>query len=68
MAVLITAAALLWLFRRADEPADRRTNDSIDHDELTEAEREVRDLDVMTSPDEADDHLPDWGPGAPKER
>ena len=66
LAVLVVAAGLLLLLRRTDGPADPRTEDDVDHAELEEAEREVRDLDASVSPDEADDHLPDWGPGAPK--
>jgi len=62
IAVLATMAALLWLVKRRPAPTRR---DDVDRDALDEAEREVRDLDVMTTPDEADDHLPDWGPGAP---
>jgi hypothetical protein len=38
----------------------------VDREILNEAEDEVRDLDAFTSPEEADDDLPDWGPGVPK--
>ncbi|MFQ5702621.1 MAG: hypothetical protein ACE5HT_01210 [Gemmatimonadales bacterium] len=44
------------------------SSDDIDLDELTQAEEELQELDAMTTPDEADDKLPDWGPGAPKPR
>ncbi len=37
-------------------------------DELADAEEEVRDLDVMTGPEDAEQHLPDWGPGAPRRK
>ena len=37
-----------------------------DREILDEAEEEVRGLDMFTSPGEADEDLPDWGPGAPK--
>lgn len=51
-------ALLLWLFlgrgARQDQPA-----------ETEEAEDEVRDLDAFTTPEDADDELPDWGPGTP---
>ncbi len=43
----------------------RSDPDDIDEDVLDQAEREVSELDSTTSPEEADDHLPDWGPGAP---
>ncbi len=42
------------------------TTDDIDLDELTKAESEIEELDVMTSPEDAADKIPDWGPGAPK--
>jgi hypothetical protein len=40
----------------------------IDEDELSEAEEELRDLDITTTPEEASEEIPDWGPGAPKLR
>ena len=46
----------------------REPHEDVDEDVLREAEDEVRDLDAMKSPDEADDSLPDWGPGVPKNR
>jgi hypothetical protein len=39
-----------------------------DEDELAEAEEEVRNLDAMATPEEADQHLPDWGPGVPRKK
>ena len=52
----------VWLTRRSGAPPPASPDD-IDRDELDAAEREVRDLDVLASPEEADDALPDWGPG-----
>lgn len=60
--VLALAVGLLMLLR----PARRPERDDRDDAVLEEAEREVRDLGAMTTPDEADDQLEDWGPGAPK--
>ena len=28
--------------------------------------KEVRDVDALASPEDAEEDLPDWGPGAPK--
>ena len=53
--------ALLWLLggpRNADSMAD-------DSDTAV-AEEEVRDVDAFRSPEDAEEELPDWGPGAPK--
>ena len=62
--LLALAGGLGWFFghrrHRAVDP------DDFDRDELERAEREVRDLDPSVSPDDADDQLPDWGPGAPR--
>lgn len=64
-AVLVAvAAAFAWLVfggrGGATAPGARRAaDDGIDHAELEEAERDVRD-----APDE--EHVRDWGPGAPK--
>ena len=60
---LVLLAGLLWLIhvpsRSTPDP------DARDQDVLDEAEGEVRDLDAMASPEDADDALPDRGPGAP---
>jgi len=67
LGVLIVALAgvLLWLVLA---PAKRRAGTPHLDDETLEAEREIQELDAFTTPEDADDHLPDWGPGAPKER
>lgn len=66
--LLLVAAVLVWLVGRPRVAADiEHTGDEdIDREILEEAEDEVRDLDTFTSPEEADDDLPDWGPGVPK--
>jgi hypothetical protein len=60
--LLALAGGLAWLLRRPARPhgADER-DDAV----LREAEGEVRNLDAMVQPDDADHHLTDWGPGAP---
>lgn len=58
LAVLLLA--LLWLFggpRRDASAAD---------DDTEAAEDEVRDVDAFATPEDAEEELPDWGPGAPK--
>ncbi len=67
LGVLIVALAgvLLWL---VFAPAKRQVGPPQLDDETLEAEREIQDLDAFTTPEDADDDLPDWGPGAPKER
>ena len=42
-----------------------RTDDEV---ELAQAEDEVRSLDAMATPEDAAEHLPDWGPGAPRKK
>ena len=63
--LLLVAAALAWLLR---SPTHRSSDPTVDieRDELEAAEEEVRDLGASVGPDEADDELRDWGPGAPK--
>lgn len=71
MATFIVAlgivALIVWIFSSKRGVIAPPSGD-VDAETLAEAEREVRDLDAFTGPDEADDQLPDWGPGAPKDR
>lgn len=57
----VLLVALLWLLggSRGSEPADGAS-------ETEAAEDELRDVDAFRSPEEAEEELPDWGPGAPK--
>jgi hypothetical protein len=61
--LLAVAGGLLWLIsvpaRRPPDP------DARDRDVLEQAETEVRDLNAQARPEDADDALSDWGPGAP---
>lgn len=63
IAALVLVGGLLWLIylpSRSAPDADAR-----DQDVLDDAEAEVRDLDAMAAPEDAQDRLPDWGPGTP---
>lgn len=62
--LFVLAAVLTWLIV-SPRRAGQRDGEG---EELEAAEQEVRDLGAFKSPDDADDELPDWGPGAPKER
>jgi hypothetical protein len=64
--LLALAGALVWLLRRPVRPRDPAAADERDAAALREAEDEVRHLDAMTPPEDADQHLTDWGPGAPR--
>lgn len=61
-------AALAWFLRRPTDQIvdDPPSDDDIDYEVLGGAEAELKDLDVLTSQDEAEGELPDWGPGAPR--
>lgn len=64
VAMLVVAAIAIRVVRPTGrQPAHP---DDVDREELEAAEREVRDLDPLTSPEEADEQMPDWGPGAPR--
>ncbi len=64
--IAVLAGVLLWLLLA---PAGkRRLADPHLDEETVAAEQEVRDLGALTTPKDADDELPDWGPGAPKQR
>lgn len=63
LAGLVLLAGVVWLARRPSTPETGA--DDRDPDVLADAEAEVRGLDAMASPEDAADHLPDWGPGVP---
>lgn len=64
--LLALAGAVVWMLRKPRHgQADTAGRDAA---ALREAEEEVRDLDVSTSPEDADDELTDWGPGAWREQ
>jgi len=66
LGLLLIVAVIGWWLRRAGRLNRSDPDEDIDRDLLDEAEEEVRDLGTFTTPDEADDELPDWGPGTAK--
>jgi hypothetical protein len=64
--LLALAAALVWILAGGAGSAGRRRSADVDEEELAQAEDELRQLDAGTTPEEAEEELDDWGPGAPK--
>jgi hypothetical protein len=65
--MLLLAATLAWLLRPGHRKGEGGGEDSVEDPEmLEEAERELEDLDAFSTPEDAEQDLPDWGPGAPK--
>ncbi len=68
--VLVLAFALFIAIPRRPSGTGNRPrgvrSDEIDTEELAQAEEELSELDAMATPEEAEEELPDWGPGAPK--
>ena len=72
--IAVLAGVLLWLLLappstgRGWGRGRGRMAESHLNEETVAAEQEVRDLDALATPEDADDELTDWGPGAPKQR
>ena len=66
--IAVLAGVLLWLLLAPPNRERERMAESRLDEETIAAEQEVRDLDALTTPEDADDELTDWGPGAPKQR
>lgn len=66
--IAVLAGVLLWLLVAPLNRERERVAESRLDEETIAAEQEVRDLDALTTPEDADDELTDWGPGAPKQR
>jgi len=66
--IAVLAGVLLFLLLAPPSSALRRTVESRLDEETVASEQEMRDLDALTTPEDADGKLPDWGPGAPKQR
>ena len=64
--IAVLAWVLLWLLLAP--PSKGHLAEPRLDEETVAAEQEVRDLDALTTPEDADDELPDWGPGVPKQR
>jgi hypothetical protein len=65
--LLALAAALVGIFAGgAGSAGRRRRSPDVDEEELAQAEDELRQLDAGATPEEAEEELDDWGPGAPK--
>ncbi len=69
--LVVLGAGLAWFLTggrlpgRA-APSNAEGDPDTDHEVLSEAEDEVRGVDAFTSAEDAEQDLPDWGPGAPK--
>ena len=64
--LVLALSVLLVVPKRIDREARREPHPNVDPEELRQAEDELEQLSHDVTPDEADDHLPDWGPGVPK--
>jgi hypothetical protein len=67
--LLAVVGGVVWIVRRRRDGG--RGREKTGHDgsawddaELRAAEEEVRDMNAFATPEDADDQLPDWGPGA----
>lgn len=64
---VLVFAVFVIVPRKPQDPGRRgHYDEQLDHEALAEAEEEIASLDAAISPEEADDELPDWGPGVPK--
>lgn len=61
--VVVLVAFIVWLFAPAGRRSASAEIEPVDEDELSAAEREVRDLDVHQRPEDGFQG-DDWGPGA----
>ena len=65
--LLALALVLVWIFAGGKGGARRHhASPDVDEDELAQAEEELRRLDAGATPEQAEEELDDWGPGAPK--
>lgn len=68
VAGVLLIALVIWVLRDRRHPGPRlHGDDGIDREELEAAEREVRERESGTSPDE-EQPGDDWGPGAARPR
>lgn len=66
--LLLVVAVLAWLLGITPGRARPEADDAnaADPDDLAAAEDDVAQLDAFATPEDAEEELPDWGPGAPK--
>lgn len=64
--LVLALSILLVVPRRVPHRGASRQTGDIDEDALERAEAELQDLRPLATPEDADDELPDWGPGVPK--
>jgi hypothetical protein len=65
--LLALAVVLVWIFAGGkSSTAQPRHSQDVNEEELARAEDELRQLDAGATPEEAEEELDDWGPGAPK--
>jgi hypothetical protein len=67
--ILALLVVFVWLAGRPRSPradAEAARGPDVDDGALADAENEVQELDSFATPEDAEDQLPDWGPGAPK--
>lgn len=62
LGLLAAVALLVWIGRSLVRPRYRAAPGDVDREELEAAEREVRDLETSTRPED-DTPGGDWGPG-----
>ena len=70
LAAALVVALLIFPPRRRTQVDQliREIDRTEDEQELASAEEEVRSLDALATPEDAAQHLPDWGPGAPRNK
>ncbi len=64
---LLLLALFVWFTRRPGGFRPSHPGRHADDPEaLEDAENEVRNLDAFATPEDAEEDLPDWGPGVPR--
>lgn len=66
--LILALSILLVVPRKAPLRRAPRNTEDIDEDVLNQAEAELEGLRSLATPEDAEDELPDWGPGVPKPR
>ena len=67
LSLLVLALSILLVVPRKGTRGEKSRNaEDIDEEVLAEAEAELEGLRSSATPEDANDGLPDWGPGVPK--